>query len=82
MALAQATVRQLQRLDDTGYSGHLTFILARLDQPGFRRNYRSGGFDPSRILAFAKSHRIVINRLAPTSAAASPSPTGAVADGG
>lgn len=82
LALAQATVRQLQRLDDTGYSGHLTFILALLDQPDFRRNYRSGGFDPSRIMAFAKSHRIVINRLAPSSAAASPAPAGAGADGG
>jgi hypothetical protein len=75
VALAQDTVRQLQRLDETGYSGHLTFILTLLDQPDFRRTYRAGGFDPGRIAAFAKSHRIVINRLVAASGAPGPTPT-------
>jgi hypothetical protein len=74
-ALARATVLRLQQLDETGYSGHLTFILALLDQPDFRRTYSSGGFDPGRIMAFGKSHGIVINRLAASSAPASPPPS-------
>jgi hypothetical protein len=87
VALAQAIVRQLQGLDETGYSGHLTFILALLDQPDFRRTYCAGGFDPGQIAAFAKSHRIVINRLAAASGAAGPTPPdtrlpAAGADGG
>jgi len=64
MALAKAAVRGLQRLDDTGYSGHLTFILYLLDRPDFRKFYLSGGFDPGKIAKFGKSHRLVINRFA------------------
>ncbi|MBW1717643.1 MAG: hypothetical protein JRJ77_17835 [Deltaproteobacteria bacterium] len=54
----------MQRLDDTGYSGHISFILYLLDKPGFRKLYLSGGFDPGKIARFGKSHGIVINRFA------------------
>ena len=63
-ALAQETVQKIQRLDDTGYSGHLTYILALLEDRSFRRLYLAGGFDPAAISAFGKSHGIVINRRA------------------
>ena len=62
--VAKKTVREMQRLDDTGYSGHISFILYLLDKPGFRKLYLSGGFDPGKIARFGKSHGIVINRFA------------------
>lgn len=61
--LAKEAVREIQHLDDTGYSGHVTFILYLLDKPGFRKLYLSGGFDPGEIAKFGKTHRIVINRF-------------------
>jgi hypothetical protein len=64
VAMAKEAVAKIQRLDDTGYSGHLTFILALLEERAFRRLYLAGGFDPARIEAFGRAHGIVINRLA------------------
>lgn len=61
--LAKETVKELQRLDDTGYSGHISFILHLLEQPQFRRLYLSGGFDPTRIMDYGKTHGMVINRI-------------------
>jgi Fe-S-cluster containining protein len=61
---ANKTVREMQRLDDTGYSGHLSFILHLLDMPGFKKLYLSGGFDPGKVAEFGKSHGLVINRFA------------------
>jgi Fe-S-cluster containining protein len=63
-ALARDAIREIQRLDDNGYSGHLSFILHLLDSGGFRKVYISGGFDPGSIMKFAKSHGIAINRFA------------------
>lgn len=61
--LAKETVREMQWLDDTGYSGHLSFILHLLDVPGFKKFYLSGGFDPGRVAEFGRSHGLVINRF-------------------
>ena len=61
--LAREAVKEIQRLDDTGYSGHISFILYLLDMPGFRKLYLSGGFDPGKIAKFGKPHRLVINRF-------------------
>ncbi len=52
----------MQQLDDTGYSGHISFVLYLLDRPEFRKIYLSGGFDPSKIMEFGKNHGMVINR--------------------
>ena len=62
-ARAGETVKALQRLDETGYSGHISFILHLLEQETFRKLYLAGGFDPSRIMEFGKSHGIVINKF-------------------
>lgn len=62
--LAKQAVREMQQLDDTGYSGHLSFILHLLDLPGFKKSYLSGWFDPGKIAEFGKSHGLLINRLA------------------
>jgi Fe-S-cluster containining protein len=62
VALAKKAVREMQRVDNTGYSGHLSFILYLLEKPSFRDLYLQGGFDPGIIMAFGKSHGIVINR--------------------
>jgi Fe-S-cluster containining protein len=61
--LAKAGVKKLQLLDDTGYSGHISFILYLLDQSRFRKLYLSGGFDPAQIAPYGKTHRIAINRF-------------------
>ncbi len=62
-ALSDAGVTALQRLDHTGYSGHISYVLQLLDMPRFRKRYLSGGFEPAEIMAFGKSHGIVINRF-------------------
>ncbi len=62
VALAKRAVREMQQLDDTGYSGHISFVLYLLDRPEFRKIYLSGGFDPSKIMEFGKNHGMVINR--------------------
>jgi hypothetical protein len=54
----------MQRLDRTGYSGHISFILHLLEKPGFRKLYLSGGFDPGKIAKFGKTHGLVINHFA------------------
>lgn len=56
-------VKKLQQLDQTGYSGHLTYILHLLDKPGYRSVYLSGGYDPHRIAGYGKSHGILINSV-------------------
>jgi uncharacterized protein len=61
--LARETEAAIQALDDTGYSGHLSYILHLLQQPEFRKVYLNGGFAPEAIRAYAVSHSIVINRL-------------------
>lgn len=64
VALAREMVREIQRLDDNGYSGHLSYILHLVDGDDFRKVYLSGGFEPGRIMKFAKAHGIVTNRFA------------------
>jgi Fe-S-cluster containining protein len=66
--LAQNTVRKLQQLDATGYSGHISFVLALLDRPAFRELYLAGGFNPGQIMAYGKTHDIIINQTALRSA--------------
>jgi len=61
---ARSTVRELQQLDDTGYSGHISYILQLLEDAGFRKLYLSGGFAPERIMKFGKTHGLIINRSA------------------
>ena len=63
VALTKQTIARLQHLDDTGYSGHVSYILSMLKNSAFREIYRSGGFDPVQIMSFGKSHGIVINRM-------------------
>jgi hypothetical protein len=64
VALSRDTVRQIQKLDNNGYSGHLSYILHLIGDDGFSEVYLSGGFDPGRIRKFAKAHGIIINRFA------------------
>lgn len=61
---ARSTVREIQQLDDTGYSGHISYILQLLDDTSFRKLYLSGGFTPERIMKFGKTHGLIINRVA------------------
>ncbi len=63
MEHAENTLRQLQRLDETGYSGHISFILYMLDAPQFRDTYLAGDSRPEEIMDFGKTHRISINKM-------------------
>jgi hypothetical protein len=61
--LARATVARLQALDETGYSGHLSYILHMLGSEKFLKVYLSGAFKPEEVMVFGKSHRIAIHRM-------------------
>lgn len=63
MEAAGRSIGELQRLDDTGYSGHLSFILLMLSVPAFMDVYMNGEFKPTEVMEFGKSHHIGINRL-------------------
>jgi Fe-S-cluster containining protein len=63
MAMGDEAIRALQQLDDSGYSGHLSYILYMLGTPAFLSTYLAGEFRPEAVSAFGKSHGIVINRL-------------------
>jgi Fe-S-cluster containining protein len=62
MEIAESTRSRLQRLDDTGYTGHLSFILFMLNNDTFLETYLSGDFAPEQVVNYGKSHGIVINR--------------------
>lgn len=64
VSLVRKVVRDIQKLDDTGYSGHHSFILKLLQNETFRNTYSAGGFDPGSIKKFGKKHGIIINRFA------------------
>jgi hypothetical protein len=59
--LARNAVAELQHIDRNGYSGPLSYILELLDDDSFRRFYLAGGFDPARIMAFARPRGLAIN---------------------
>jgi uncharacterized protein len=61
--MAKMTVKKLQHLDATGYSGHLSYILYLISLPDFKELYQTGGFDPAKIMSFGKKYGIVINRM-------------------
>jgi hypothetical protein len=63
MAFGDDTIRKLQQLDDTGYSGHLAYILHMLEAPAFLKTYLAGKHRPEEIMQFGKSHGILINRM-------------------
>jgi uncharacterized protein len=65
MQAGAETIRRLQLLDDTGYTGHFSFILFMLDNSKFLATYLAGDHRPAEIMHFGKSHRIVINRMVP-----------------
>ncbi len=63
MEVAGRTIGELQQLDNTGYSGHLSYILYMLSVPAFWQTYMNGEFKPVEIMEFGKSHHIGINRM-------------------
>ena len=63
MELAQKTITALQRLDENGYSGHISFVLHMLDAPRFLETYLAGDLKPAEVMAFGKTHRIAVNRM-------------------
>ncbi|MDY0223072.1 MAG: YkgJ family cysteine cluster protein [Desulfobacterium sp.] len=63
MEAADQSIKELQQLDNTGYSGHLSYILYMLSVPAFMDLYKTGEFKPEEIMAFGKTHKIAINKM-------------------
>lgn len=63
MELSGQAITALQRLDENGYSGHISFILHMLDSPRFLATYLAGEFRPAEVMVFGQTHGIVINRM-------------------
>lgn len=63
MEMAKEVIHRLQKLDDTGYSGHISYILHMLNTPAVLEVYMAGRFEPEAIMAYGKTHRIAINRM-------------------
>ncbi len=63
MAVGAQTIRSLQLLDDKGYSGHLSYILHMLETPAFLQTYLAGEYHPEAVMAFGKTHSVIINRV-------------------
>ena len=63
MERADQAITALQKLDITGYSGHLSYILYMLSVPAFLDTYATGQFKPEQIMEFGRSHKIVINKM-------------------
>lgn len=61
--LAKMTIKRLQHLDATGYSGQISYILHLIATPDFKKFYQTGGFNPTKIMPFGKKYGIVINRM-------------------
>ena len=62
MEAADQSIKELQQLDNNGYSGHLSYILYMLSFPAFLNTYEKGEFKPEEIMDFGKSHKIIINK--------------------
>ena len=63
MDAARDTITALQRLDENGYSGHLSYVLHLLDNDRFLATYRAGHFKPEEIMDFGRAHKISINKM-------------------
>ncbi|SLM31084.1 conserved hypothetical protein [Desulfamplus magnetovallimortis] len=63
MDIADKTILELQQLDITGYSGHMSYILYMLSTPKFLDTYLKGEFKPEEIMVFGQSHKIAINKM-------------------
>lgn len=63
MKFGERTIKSLQQLDHTGYSGHMSYILFMLDAVRFMETYQAGEFKPEEVTDFGKSHQILINRM-------------------
>ncbi|WP_291346466.1 YkgJ family cysteine cluster protein [Desulfobacula sp.] len=63
MEAADRSIKELQRLDIIGYTGHLSYILYMLSSPAFLNTYKKGEFKPEEIMEFGKAHKIAINKM-------------------
>ncbi|MCK5350313.1 MAG: YkgJ family cysteine cluster protein [Desulfobacula sp.] len=63
MEAADQSIKELQQLDITGYTGHLSYILYMLSSPAFLNTYKKGEFKPEEIMEFGKAHKIAINKM-------------------
>jgi uncharacterized protein len=62
--LAERAVGMLQELDDSGCTGHMTFVLSLLNDAGFLKVYLQGGFAPGEARDLIRVHGLTINRYA------------------
>ncbi|CAD7773567.1 hypothetical protein BLFGPEAP_00964 [Candidatus Methanoperedenaceae archaeon GB50] len=58
---AKSTIRKIQQLDNTGYSGHITFILQLFEKESFTEIYLTGGFNPQKLQKILSLYHILPN---------------------
>jgi len=60
--LAEQTTCSIQKLDDAGYSGHLSAVLALFEDSSFVEDYEQGRFRPERLAERLRVDDLMINR--------------------
>lgn len=67
-SLAERSIGRLQKLDDTGCSGHMSYVLSLLSDARFLKTYLDGGFAPDEVRDLIQTYGLTINRYAQPSA--------------
>jgi uncharacterized protein len=62
--LAERTVWLLQELDESGCTGHMTFVLSLLNDARFLKIYLRGGFAPGEARDLIRAQGLTVNRYA------------------
>jgi uncharacterized protein len=62
--MAEQTVQLLQELDETGCTGHMTFVLSLLNDAAFLKVYLQGGFAPDEARELIQAYGLIVNRYA------------------
>jgi hypothetical protein len=62
--IAERYVDSLRELDDTGCSGHMSYVLSLLNDARFLKSYLEGGFAPDVARELIHDHGLTVNRFA------------------
>jgi len=60
--LGEKTVQKIYQLDDSGFSGHISYILMLLYNHKLRKSYLSGGLSPSQLMDVIRKYNLIVNR--------------------
>jgi hypothetical protein len=62
--LAERYVDDLRELDDTGCSGHMSYVLLLLNNARFLKSYLEGGFAADQAWELIRDYGLIVNRYA------------------